>query len=47
MSSSPKEKVAIKIELNNEIICTKKFILDENLASIREKIKNKIGNSNF
>ena len=36
-------KVAIKVELNNEIIGTRKFALDEKLTSIREKLKSKIG----
>lgn len=41
------QKVAIKIELDKKIICTKKFVLDEKLDSIREKLKSKIGNSQF
>lgn len=40
-------KVAITIKLNNDFICTKKFLLDEKLSSIREKLKTKIGNSQF
>ena len=35
----------IKIELDKKILFTKKFILDEKLDSVREKLKTKIGNS--
>lgn len=41
------KKISVKIELNNEILCSKKFELNENLDSIREKLKSKIGNSKF
>ena len=41
------KKVSIKIELNSKIISTKKFLLDDHLDSIREKIKDKIGNALF
>ena len=44
---SKKERIAVKIELNKEILCTKKFFLDEKLDSVREKLKSKIGNSIF
>ncbi len=40
-----KEKV--KVELDEQIKCTKHFELKETLESIREKIKEKIGNAFF
>ena len=40
-----KEKV--KVELDDKIICTKPFELNETLESIREKIKEKIGDAFF
>ena len=40
-----KEKV--KVELDDKIICTKPFELNETLESIRGKIKEKIGDAFF
>ena len=42
-----KSSIRIKIELNSKIICMKKFMLDEHLDTIREKIKNIIENASF
>jgi hypothetical protein len=38
-------KSIIKIELDGEIICSKPLVLNDNLISIREKIKNRINSS--
>lgn len=41
------KKVTITIKLDDNVICVKKFVLEENLTSIREKIKSKVGNAIF
>jgi len=40
-------KQTVKIELNQKIICQKKFDVNSNLQSIRELLKDKIGDSSF
>ena len=37
----------VKVELNGRIICTKPLKLNETLESIRNKIKDKVGNALF
>ena len=40
-------KKLVKIELNGKIICSKKFDIQSSLDSVREKIKDKIGDAKF
>ena len=40
-------KVTIKVELNSEIIASKKFSLNDHLDSIREKVTDKVNQASF